>query len=253
LEASLDPAGAISVLSGLSQNLQLWLSGGSDDRHVAVQNSLLVTAALGYFAYEGRPRGDARDDLVDIRKSLLIKDNLGVFAKSFIAQETVLGHFPGFIRTTEEVRRLSKSHPTSFVLLLHACDTQHVDNEDVYSYYYFAEISDEAYHSAKRYLWAISEAKVLDPTNAAGRVDLNLPFLLGLYKVSTTLARLNEPPEGGDVNCYIRMEGEGEVAIIAERDIIANGTNTQHVQVLFERTINIRFPYCFSTCRGAVY
>jgi hypothetical protein len=64
---------------------------------------------------------------------------------------------------------------------------------------------------------------VLDPTNAAGLVDLTLPFLMGLYKVSTTLARINEPPEGGDVNCYVRLEGEGDVAILAERDIFANG------------------------------
>jgi hypothetical protein len=49
---------------------------------------------------------------------------------------------------------------------------------------------------------------------------------VGLYKVSTTLARINEPPEGGDVNCYVRIEGEGDVAIIAERDIFTNGTYT---------------------------
>jgi hypothetical protein len=108
LSASPDSIGAASVLGDLAHKLQLLLGGGNDDRYAAAQNGLLVAAALSYFTYEGRPRGSARDELLDVRKSSVIKDNLGVFAKSFIAKDTVLGHFPGFIRSTAEVLGKSK-------------------------------------------------------------------------------------------------------------------------------------------------
>ena len=65
---------------------------------------------------------------------------------------------------------------------------------------------------------------MIDPTNSRGSIDIELQYLGGLVKVSTTLARINEPPRmpGFDVNCYVKVANR-DVAIIAERDIFADG------------------------------
>ncbi len=40
-------------------------------------------------------------------------------------------------------------------------------------------------------------------------------------KIPTTLARINEPVPGGDVNVYTKQEGN-TVSLYAERDLLAN-------------------------------
>lgn len=84
------------------------------------------------------------------------------------------------------------------------------------------EVDDAARASAGRYLWETGSGDVLDPTNARGLVDLELKYFFGLKKVSTTLARLNEPPKGSDVNCIVKVAGS-TVTVIAERNIFNNG------------------------------
>jgi hypothetical protein len=63
---------------------------------------------------------------------------------------------------------------------------------------------------------------VLDPTNAQGQVELTLSYVT--MKVSTTMTRINEPPQGKgvDVNCVTRVAGS-VVTFAAERDIVAGG------------------------------
>lgn len=63
---------------------------------------------------------------------------------------------------------------------------------------------------------------MLDPTNSRGLVELELNYLFGLKKVGTTLARMNEPPKGSDVNCIVKVSGS-TVTITAERNIFSNG------------------------------
>jgi hypothetical protein len=67
-------------------------------------------------------------------------------------------------------------------------------------------------------MYALNEEQVIDPTNADGTVDLEITFLFGLIKVDTTIARINEPPVGGDVNVFTRIDATG-VSVIAERNI----------------------------------
>ena len=66
--------------------------------------------------------------------------------------------------------------------------------------------------------------KALDPTDSSGRLPLELSYLFGTAKVSTTLARINEPPVGKDVNVYSRELSDGTVELLAERNIFAGGT-----------------------------
>ena len=72
------------------------------DIYSDIQNALIFLGGILYVIYEKRPRGSARDDLLDIKKSTIPGANLGVFAKSFIAAGTSLGIFPGYIRNTED-------------------------------------------------------------------------------------------------------------------------------------------------------
>lgn len=73
------------------------------------QNIALVVSGLCYLIYEKRPRGSARDDLIEVRKSVTIKNNnLGVFAKTFIPQGTLVGVYPGFVKSEEYVYEASE-------------------------------------------------------------------------------------------------------------------------------------------------
>ena len=74
-------------------------------------------------------------------------------------------------------------------------------------------------------MWQLDDDQVLDPTNADGVLEGELTYLFGLIKIDTTVARINEPPVGGDCNVYTRIDGSG-VRVIAERDIFADGTLT---------------------------
>jgi hypothetical protein len=73
-----------------------------------LQNTLIIVSGLAYYLYENRPRGNARDDLLEIRKSARIPNNLGVFAKTFIPTGTVIGEYPGYVKTFESLQKSSK-------------------------------------------------------------------------------------------------------------------------------------------------
>lgn len=73
-----------------------------------LSNALIIAGGIAYFQYEKRPRGSARDDLVEIRKSKVPGGNLGVFSKKYIAEGTVIGVFPGYLLSTEDALASSK-------------------------------------------------------------------------------------------------------------------------------------------------
>ena len=101
------------------------------------------------------------------------------------------------------------------------CDRyQHIIEYD-FLHYDIVEDSDEAKKSAQSYFFAVDDDKVLDPTNKSGFLENTLGFL-GLLKTETLIARINEPPLGGDVNLYTEIKSNG-VTVFAERDIFANG------------------------------
>jgi hypothetical protein len=88
-----------------------------------LQNALILAAGLGYLAYEKRPRGSARDDLIEVRQSTIPGANLGVFAKKIIPEGTCIGRFPGFLMTAEDALKSSTCTssivPVLFVRVVH--------------------------------------------------------------------------------------------------------------------------------------
>ena len=134
--------------------LQNALSGPADSTWSDISNALILAGGLSFFVYEKRPRGSARDDLMEVRQSKISGANLGVFAKKTIPEGTTLGRFPGFLVSAEEALA--------------------------------SKTSDKARESAKKYMFAVNDEQVIDPTNSAGTLDLELTFLFGLLKVNTT-------------------------------------------------------------------
>jgi hypothetical protein len=63
---------------------------------------------------------------------------------------------------------------------------------------------------------------VIDPTNKAGLLELEIKFLGGLIKVDTMLGRVNEPPKGKSVNVFTRLNGP-DATVVADRDIFPDG------------------------------
>ena len=175
--------------------------GGGGADFLVVQNLLIIVFGTGYLLYEGRPRGSAREELLEIRRSTVTGANLGVFASKLIPQGTVIGAFPGYVKNTDDALK-SKS-------------------------------GDKAKQQAKQYMWALSDDVVLDPTNEQGVLELQIS--LGPFKVDTMMARINEPPRNGDCNVYTSTQGT-IVQVIAERDIFSNEELFMDYGQTFDRT-----------------
>jgi hypothetical protein len=153
-----------------------------------LQNALILAAATVYFAYEKRPLGSVTTSLVQLRKSTIPGAELGLFAKEIIPEGVVLGTFPGYVKDVGVALESKKD--------------------------------DDSRAAARRYMWALSEDTVLDPTNEYGKLDLELSYLFGLVKVNTMIARINEPSPGKDCNVFARMKGP-VVEVVTERTIYA--------------------------------
>ena len=183
-----DSSGSLQDLLALSSSSST--SGDFSAIQVA-QNLAPLLFGGAFLLLDERPKGSCREDLVDIRRSQIPTANLGVYASKTIPAGTVLGTFPGRVKSLEDCLS-SKS-------------------------------SDEAADRSKRYLWAVDASTVLDPTNDNGDLDLELKYFFGLKSVNTIIARINEPPKGGDCNVYTRVGSGGtSVEVIAERDIFPN-------------------------------
>ena len=66
---------------------------------------------------------------------------------------------------------------------------------------------------------------MMDPTDRQGNVPLMLEYLLGFIKISTTMARMNEPPPGYSVNCITSVDNgsPNEMNILTVRNIYPEG------------------------------
>jgi hypothetical protein len=153
-----------------------------------LQNAAILLGGIAYLLYEKRPRGSARSDLLEIRRSNVPNANLGVFARSFIAANTVIGYYPGFLKKEDDALK--------------------------------SKTSDTAREQAKKYMWEVSEDTMLDPTNAAGSLEMEISYLFGIVKIDTMIARVNEPPPRGDCNLRTKLTPEG-IEVATERDIFA--------------------------------
>ena len=125
-----------------------------------------------------------------VRESGVPGAGLGVFAAEDIAAGEVLGRYPGRLRTF-----------SSYVAKL------------------------EVAPAASEYCWVLEGgAGVLDPTGPGGELCdplplLPLPLPLPLPAVDTTLARINEPGPGGDVNVDVEEQAGAGLTFVAGRDL----------------------------------
>eukprot|EP00607_Mallomonas_marina_P002112 CAMPEP_0182432854 /NCGR_PEP_ID=MMETSP1167-20130531/59344_1 /TAXON_ID=2988 /ORGANISM="Mallomonas Sp, Strain CCMP3275" /LENGTH=585 /DNA_ID=CAMNT_0024620863 /DNA_START=48 /DNA_END=1802 /DNA_ORIENTATION=+ len=181
-----------------------------------IQNAVVFLAGVSYILWERRPKGSAKSELIAIKKSNIPNANLGVFAAKIIPKGTVIGEFPGALKSMDDALA-SKS-----------------DNK--------------ARQAAQQYIWAISDDLVLDPTDKNGALDLELTYLFGLYKIDTAMARINEPrmlpnkQQNGnksyDCNVFTRIEkGSTRVEIIAERDIYVDEELLMDYGNRYDRTL----------------
>ena len=81
---------------------------GSTGVWTDASNALIIIGGLTYLAYEKRPRGSARDDLIEKRKSTVKGANLGAFSMKFIPKGTIVGRYPGFLRSMTDALASSK-------------------------------------------------------------------------------------------------------------------------------------------------
>jgi hypothetical protein len=95
----------LSTGSFLVQNTQ------ADD----IQNAGIIVAAISYFIYEKRPRGSATAELFEVKKSSIPGANLGLFCKTIIPKETVLGTYPGVLGKVTKALERSKYLYTVYV------------------------------------------------------------------------------------------------------------------------------------------
>ncbi|KAJ1424849.1 hypothetical protein B484DRAFT_95535, partial [Ochromonadaceae sp. CCMP2298] len=104
---------SLAIATDLAEELQKYATPSSPFNLVPslkdFQDAALLLAASAFLLYDRRPKGGARNDLIEVGKSKVLADNqLGVFAKSFIPAGTVLGQYPGVLRSMEEVFAHSK-------------------------------------------------------------------------------------------------------------------------------------------------
>ena len=81
---------------------------GSTNTWTDASNALIVLGGLAYLANEKRPRGSARDDLIEMKKSTIPTADFGAFSKKFIPKGTTIGRYPGFLRSMADALSSSK-------------------------------------------------------------------------------------------------------------------------------------------------
>eukprot|EP00976_Prorocentrum_cordatum_P026929 546900-Prorocentrum_minimum.AAC.2 len=137
-------------------------TGTTSVETLAVEIGVAAAAAQLLVIFEGRPRGSPSAKLIEVRVKDSNTHGFGVFAKEDIPQGTVLGSYPGRLRTPDEM-------------------------------------VEKAYRSpgAKDYCWLNDKGNYLDPTDADGNVStLPGPGSFWCFPVDVTLTRVNEPPTG---------------------------------------------------------
>jgi hypothetical protein len=161
--------------------------------------SLALAVLLSLRLYERRPRGSLTPGLLEVRPSLVAGAGRGCFAAVDIPADTILGTYPGRLRSARE---------------------------------YALKLYEVGPHVAE-YCWTIGDLGAVDPTDERGGLleDPGVPLLesapailnnglLASYAKPTTLALINEPGAGGDINTKVEIDGD-QVCFITERLVMA--------------------------------
>ncbi|KAK9844023.1 hypothetical protein WJX81_002141 [Elliptochloris bilobata] len=159
----------------------------------ALVNGAVLALAAAAACWAERPRGWADSRLLEVRTSSVPGAGRGVFCRAGVPSGAVLGAYPGRVRSPAQVLAKVATAPRTrdYVLLVPE----------------------------------LPQPRYLDPTDASGCPSAwpgpGLPWLL---QADPTLAFMNEPPAGGDVNvCFGEaLRGDPlEVRFVAARQLEA--------------------------------
>jgi len=199
ISLSANPHNAFTLLR--NTNKQICAFGFSD---AVTQVTAGAATYIGLISYFDRPRGrlDVDGGAIEIRQSKVDGAGLGLFATKSLPEGTLLGNYPGVLRPAQK---------------------------------YMAQYGGEA--SAGEYTWRFTDnAYLIDPIDSEGQLqdmcyggtaDFFLSYFLHekvlRWSVPTLLARINEPPIGGN-GCNVRSEENlktREVNFEISRDVVA--------------------------------
>jgi hypothetical protein len=169
----------------------------------AIRIASAVSTYFGFVAVSDRPRGQLLVDAnewLEMKQSTVPGAGLGLFVKTALRKDTVLGTYPGVVIPL----------------------AQNLDKL-------------RAYPQCEGYVWRFSDNQfVIDPTNRVGEcvefckggnpsMPLSILFfnsVLAFVQVPTTLCRINEPPKGRDVNVVTSEDRDSRTVTFAlERDV----------------------------------
>lgn len=179
------PPGLEEYVSAPSQST-CWASIRPNSEQTAVLGTIstpvlvAVAALLGYTAgvWPRRPRGWCRRDLIELRASPV--QGRGIFARKPIAECTVVGAYPGRLRSAAEMALKCETAPTA-------------------RYYCFRNKRNE----------------FLDPTDWGGEPSATPAPGMPWLPVDPTLAFANEPPKGSTgVNVTVEDDPKDEAGLL---------------------------------------
>jgi len=192
---------SFTLLSANPQRPSLCAFGFSD---AITQATAGAATYIGLIAYFDRPRGRLYIDesAIEMKQSKVDGAGLGLFATTNLQEGTPLGTYPGVLRPAQK---------------------------------YMAQYGGNA--DAGEYAWRFTDnAQFIDPIDSKGQIqdmccggtaDFFLSYFLHekliRWSVPTFLARINEPPIGGN-GCNVRSEENlktKEVVFELSKDVVA--------------------------------
>ncbi|GLI66475.1 hypothetical protein VaNZ11_010318 [Volvox africanus] len=180
--------GSVSRTSYVQFSEPLWQLPGSlgEQVQLAAWELLAATlAAVALAAYESRPRGWSRRDLLEVRQSNIA--GRGVFARAPIAAGTVLGAYPGRLRSALDMVAKCQEAPL-----------------------------------AASYAFRTGDGRFLDPTDASGQPSpYPQPGWPWPLPMDVILSYANEPPKGSPGTNTTVEDGPhpGDLLFVAASDI----------------------------------
>eukprot|EP01024_Parvocaulis_polyphysoides_P010988 TRINITY_DN13878_c0_g3_i6.p3 TRINITY_DN13878_c0_g3~~TRINITY_DN13878_c0_g3_i6.p3 ORF type:complete len:230 (+),score=46.98 TRINITY_DN13878_c0_g3_i6:94-783(+) len=159
-------------------------AGGLSVAGVGLEISVAAVTAYLAASWLDRPRGWALQDCLCVQESPVL--GRGVFAKEDIPKGTIIGLYPGRIRSINELDMKSKQCPR-----------------------------------VKGYIFRMDNNMILDPTDMSGEPSDKPSPGLPWWPVDPSMAFLNEPPRGGKgTNVIIEVgKNPAEVMFVTTRDI----------------------------------
>ena len=147
---------------------------------IAIEAAATASTLFVAFCIKHRPRGTARDDLLEARPSLV--SGTGLFARQDIGAGTILGQYPGRPRSSRDMLEKVERLGAIGVSASYAASTGRGGEDGLY----------------------------LDPTDAQGALSAYPnPGAPWPFKININLAYINEPPPGGDCNCSL-VDGQDD-------------------------------------------